>query len=195
MGKEKSQHRQHQLLQLSRRIVTLPGAQARNMTSRCVPVSATISSEVEARLSLPVQLANLPEPGRTFIGKTRSLCSQMCPTVAAPFPTSAQSCCLIILLKSHPQLASGSQMCSRLSLSCIFCGAGATGCVTGCLALGLTPPSISLLVSPTLVQGAHWPVLLSGRLGPWTAASHFLNSPLHVHRGQGALLSKDHSFE
>lgn len=140
MGKEKSQHRQHQLLQLSHRIVTLPGAQARNMTSRCVPVSATISSEVEARLSLPVQLANLPEPGRTFIGKTRSLCSQMCPTVAAPFPTSAQSCCLIILLKSRPQLASGSQMCSRLSLSCIFCGAGATGCVTGCLALGLTPP-------------------------------------------------------
>ena len=94
----------------------------------------------------------------------RSLCAHRC--VHSDCPSHRRtSCSLVTLLKPRPQLASGSQTCAgRLSLSCLFCGAGATGYFTGSLVLGSTPRQPP--VSPTLIQGAHWPVLLSGHLGP-----------------------------
>lgn len=42
VGKEKSQRRQHRLLELSGQRVTLPAAQARNTASRCLLVSAPV---------------------------------------------------------------------------------------------------------------------------------------------------------
>ena len=149
-------------------------------------------SEVEARLSLPVQLVSLPEPGKTFAGKAQPLCSQMCPQWL-PIPPAHK-----LLFSNTPETSSTASIrltdVRRPSLSLLpLLRSWSDWLFYRQPGAGLDPPSASCITNPdsgsSLASSPEWPS------GPQTTASHFMSSLLRVHRGQGALLSKDRSFE
>ena len=122
----------------------------------------------------------------------RSLCAHRC--VHSDCPSHrCTSCSSVTVLKPRPHLASGSQTCTgRLSLLPLL-RSWSDWLFYRQPGAGLDPSSASCITNPdsgsSLASSPEWPS------GPQTTASHFMSSLLRVHRGQGALLSKDRSFE
>lgn len=157
--------------------------------------SSDLCLQLWQQLTLSVHLVNLPEKEMTFAGKICSQWTQVCSSDDCFFShlCTKQLFNDIFLSLAHDCHQSHEYVTNYLHLLNLL-ESWMAWCFFNHMALNLI--SMSLLMSPVRIQGAHWLILLGCHLGPW---DHHLSFPKHsaplLPMTMLPLLSEDYSPE